>query len=138
MLRQAFRRFKRLPHRLIAGIQINIGMIIVTTRINEVGDWIEANCADTTYAALGSKLFIDLGEEDRLIWQLKWHGCFIQNPANVWHDNTELNRLIITLMEAQTYHDEAMREVRAVISRVRSIGGKSGIDQAIRLLRSPR
>lgn len=100
-------------------------MIIVTTRIAEVGEWIDNNCADTTYAAVGNKLYIDLGDADRLIWQLKWHGCFIQNPAHIRHDNTELNRLFITVMQAQTYHTNAVRAVQTLIDRFRKDGSIS-------------
>jgi hypothetical protein len=100
-------------------------MIIVTTRIDELSEWMDANCASTTYAVVGNKLYIDLADDDWLIWQLKWHGCFILNPAQIWHDNTEMNRLIITLMQAQTYNASAIRAVQSLIDRFRKYGSTS-------------
>lgn len=75
-------------------------MIIITDRAAELMGWIEANCASTTYTLEDEgRLFLNITAEDRLVWDLRWHGCFIQSPSSkVWHDDTPVVRRMLDLV----------------------------------------
>lgn len=77
-------------------------MIIVTDRATELVEWVEANCASTTHTLEDEhRLFLNISEEDQLIWDLMWHGCFIQSPSSkVWHDDTPTARAMIDLVRS--------------------------------------
>lgn len=73
-------------------------MILITDRAAELIEWIDSNCAATTYTLEDERrLFLNVGDEDRLIFDLRWHGCFIDGGQNISYDDTELNRLMLRL-----------------------------------------
>ncbi len=94
---------------------LNIAMILITTRAHEVAAWIEEVCAaPSSYTIAGAWALDTVGFEltrgvmreielkltnvDQLLFDLRWAGCFIENPdRGRWYDNTETNRAIMAL-----------------------------------------
>ena len=88
-------------------------MIIITDRAAELMGWIEANCASTTYTLEDEgRLFLNIGDDDAMIFELMWHGCFIYSEhSGTWRGNTPLNRMMINLITEQMMTNHHLRAI---------------------------
>lgn len=76
-------------------------MIIITERAAEIAEWIDRNLDLTSYTLGYRRIHITIHPDDELIFELRWHGCFIHEPVgDVWLEAGETNQLIVQMKAA--------------------------------------
>lgn len=92
-------------------------MILITTRAQEVAEWIEANCSEPSRYTIGKawqhdacgeapdEMELKLSETDAMLFALYFAGWFFYRPCRGrWYDDTEINRILDDLKLWLTQH----------------------------------